>query len=91
MIVGAVLDMFFGFLSWIVDSIPQSVVPSWLGDSSSLLNTVLAQVGSMSVWLPIPLIVTVGSALLLVYGIAFGVKLVRIVISLLTLGGGSAA
>lgn len=80
-------DLTHVLLGWL----PAVPVPSWLGDADGLMGTVFGYAGSMGVWFPVPLAVTVTGAILAAWGIGFAVKAVRIVASFFTLGGGSAA
>jgi hypothetical protein len=45
----------------------------------------------MGVWFPAPLVLTVLGALLTIWLVSFSIKVIRMVVSLFTGGGGSAA
>lgn len=91
MVTDSIVLWFFGLLDWILDLIPTVPIPGWLSDAEGPLSTVLTYAGSMGVWFPTDLLVTVLLAVLSAWGIGFAVKVVRIVASFFTAGGGSAA
>lgn len=78
-------------LSALCAALPVVTVPSWLSSSDSAFSTVFAAAGSMGVWFPSTLVVTVLTALLALWLVGFGIKLARMVLSLFAAGGGSAA
>lgn len=86
----AVIGWFFDVLNLVLSALPTVPVPDWL-DASGFMGTVFQHVGGLGVWFPIPLLVTVLGALVAVWVVAFGIKVVRIIASFFTLGGGSAA
>jgi hypothetical protein len=71
--------------------LPVIAVPSWLSSSSGAVSQVFAAAGSMSVWFPAALVMTILAGVSALWLAAFGVKAARIVASFLTGGGGSAA
>ena len=84
-----VLGQFVYMVFWLLPDLP-SPAPL-LGGVGSGVGQVFAAVGSLAFWVPFP---AAGAALLVVAtvaGVVFGIKLVRIVASFLTGGGGSAA
>lgn len=91
MITDAILNFFGGVLHAILQALPVVAVPDWLASGSSAVSTVFGFVGSMGVWFPGPLALSIIGALLAVWLVGFGIKIARIVISLFTFGGGSAA
>lgn len=78
-------------LSWIFGALPVVAVPSWLSSGSGAMSTVFQAAGSMGVWFPTGLLVTVLTAVLVMWLVGFVVKVTRMVLSLFTAGGGSAA
>jgi hypothetical protein len=90
-----VTDWLIGLLADLVHSVmgdlPTFAVPEWLVTGSGAVGTVFSYAGSMGAWFPSQLAVTVALAILAAYGVGFAVKLIRIVASFVTLGGGSAA
>ncbi len=91
MISDAILTFFQGVLHAMLSALPAVDVPGWLVSGASAVTTVFSFVASMGVWFPGSLALTVMTSLLGVWLIGFGIKVVRIVISLFTFGGGSAA
>jgi hypothetical protein len=71
-------------------ALPAIPVPSWM-TTSGPIGTVFADAGSMGAWFPLPLVITVALAISGTWAVSFGIKAFRIVLSFLTLGGGSAA
>lgn len=66
-------------------------MPEWITSIASYTGTVYAFASSMGVWFNWGLLAIVLSTLFVTWIAAFVIKLVRIVASFLTLGGGSAA
>lgn len=78
-------------VAWLIDLIPLPDPDPILSGISGGIGSVFAAAGALSFWVPFG---AAGAAVLLVAavaGVSFGVKVVRIVASFLTLGGGSAA
>ncbi len=75
----------------LTSALPTIAVPSWLSGNDSAFSTVFSAAGSMGVWFPSTLVVAVLSGLLVIWLASFVVKIARIVLSLFTAGGGSAA
>jgi hypothetical protein len=90
MIVEWFLGLLVSLLESLLAAIPTFDPPSWFTSSTSGFASVFAVSQSMGVWLPVNLGFTVAVALLTCIVIGFGIKLVRIVASFLTAGGGSA-
>jgi len=91
MIVDAFINMVVSWLGSMIDSMPQANLPDWMNGPLDFVNTVFGFANSMSVWFPTPLVMTIIGALFTVYAISFGIKVVRILISHVTGGGGGAA
>ena len=79
-----------GIVAWVVGLFPTIAPPSWLTDANSSLATAAGYVGSMGTWVPVPLVITVAGAVLACWVVGFGIKVVRILLSFLLAGGGSA-
>lgn len=81
-------------LGWIFSALfalfPTIPVPSWLSIDGPV-GTVFQAAGSMGVWFPVQLVATVVGTLLVVWASGFVIKAARMVVSLFTGGGGSAA
>lgn len=70
--------------------IPVIPVPGWVTSPSGAVATVFQAAGSMGVWFPGPLAITVIGAVLVVKVAGLGIRLARMILSLLTGGGGNA-
>lgn len=90
MVTDAIIGVLHSVLSTVLGWLPTFTLPTWMSDTGPLA-TVLGYAGSMGAWFPTTLAATVLVAVLAAYAVAFGVKIVRIVASFATLGGGSAA
>jgi hypothetical protein len=90
MIVEWILSLGTLLLTSLCSTLPVITVPSWLSSTDSVFSTVFSAAGSMGVWFPAPLLVTVLTAVLAFWLIGFTVKLARMVLSFFTAGGGSA-
>lgn len=90
MVTDAILDFLYNLIGTVLGALPTITVPAWM-DASGPLATVMTFAGSMGAWFPVPLLVTVLLAVLTAWGIAFAIKITRIIASFLTMGGGSAA
>lgn len=88
-----ILDLIFGMFASIalglLDAIPVIPVPAWITQLAGFASTIFGFAHSMGVWFPVGLIVTVGTALLAIALASFGIRVVRILISHLTGGGGA--
>lgn len=91
MITDFLLDILFWIIRMLVALLPDIELPGWVQDISSMGAEVFETANSMGVWFPWALILTVVTAVLAAAGIGFGIKVVRMVISHVTGGGGSAA
>jgi hypothetical protein len=78
-------------LTTLAGALPTISVPSWLSGNDSAFSTVFSAAGSMGVWFPTTLVVAVLSGLLVIWLASFVVKVARMILSLFTAGGGSAA
>lgn len=65
--------------------------PGWLLDAGGLWNQAMQVGAGLDAWIPWPLLVTVTLAVFACLATSFGIKVVRLVLSLFTGGGGSAA
>lgn len=85
------LALAFAILRGIVGLLPTDDPPEWLDDGAGYVSTVLAKGAGLGAWIPFQLAGTVLAAVLACVAIGFTIKLVRIVASFFTAGGGSAA
>ena len=90
MITEWVLTAFQWLLHTLLSVLPVVTVPSWLSGNDSAFSTVFSAAGSMGVWFPSTLVIAVLTGVLALWLIGFGIKLVRVVASFFTAGGGSA-
>ena len=91
MITGAVLKFFAALFQHVIGALPLAGPPPWIVGQSSSIGVVFADAGSMSVWFPTQTFTTVLGSLMTLWLVGFGIKFARIVVSLFTGGGGSAA
>lgn len=91
MIANWILSVTGWLLHALVSVLPAVSVPAWLTGNDSAFATVFSAAGSMGVWFPSTLVVAVLSGLLVIWLASFVVKIARMVLSLFTAGGGSAA
>jgi uncharacterized membrane protein len=87
----AILKMLVFVLVGVLSILPTVPVPDWLTGADSAIGTVFQDAGLMSVWFPIGLATTILVALGGIWLAGLAVKFARIVISLMTGGGGGAA
>jgi hypothetical protein len=90
MITGTILRMLAGIANALLSVMPHVSVPSWL-NAGGAVNTVFQAAGSMGAWFPVGLVVTVATAVLSIWLVGFAIKAVRMGLSVLTGGGGSAS
>lgn len=91
MITEWLLTAFQWLLHTLLAALPTVTVPSWLSGNDSAFATVFSAAGSMGVWFPSTLVIAVLTGVLALWVVGFGIKIVRIVASFFTAGGGSAA
>lgn len=91
MITGAIVSWFGAFIGWLGSLLSLPTPPAFLGDLAGYVATAAGYVASTSVWMPWSVMVAVLAAWAVCLAAGFAVKLVRIVASFLTAGGGSAA
>lgn len=90
MVTDYLITTFTSVVHAVLSVLPTITVPSWLSQSGPVA-TVFSDAGSMGVWFPTPLAVSVAAAIFAAWAIGWAIKLARIVASFLTAGGGSAA
>lgn len=96
MITDRVLSVVLSPIYWLLGAFPDVSWPLWFAASGSGSVAERAAVWGSSVgllggWFPVAEFFDAGSLVLVCIGVAVAIKLVRIVVSLLTAGGGSAA
>jgi hypothetical protein len=88
MITDGLLNFVGSILHAVLSVLPAVAVPDWLSGASSAVGQVLGYVGSMGVWFPGPLALSVIGALLAVWLTGYLINMARLVVSLLSGGGG---
>lgn len=91
MITAAVFDIICLLVGELIELFPPVEVPGWLGSATGYIPTVFAFASSMGVWFPWDVLSVVLMAVFGVWIASFGFKVIRICISHVTGGGGSAA
>ena len=86
-----VLTLTSGFIAWAFGLLSLPEVPVWLEDSDTWFSTIKEFMADTEVWLPWSLALAVIGISLTVLAAAYAIKIGRIVLSFLTLGGGSAS
>lgn len=91
MIVKWLFGAFLAFIDQLVKLLPTDGPPSWWAGASDKIATVWGYASGLGAWLPYSTALTVAGGCLVVAAIGFTIKVIRIVASFLTAGGGSAA
>lgn len=86
-IIGVLVEIVLGIASLLPDDEP----PAWLLGAGDTLSGLLGQFAALGAWAPVGLLVTVVQAVITAWLIGFAIKIIRIVVSFFTAGGGSAA
>lgn len=91
MIFEAIIDVFVGFVKFVIGLFPTSNPPGWFSSTSESLSTVWSYGAGLGAWIPWGIVGSVVTAVLSCVVIGLTIKLARIVASFFTMGGGSAA
>ena len=91
MITTYIVGWWGSFVGWLGGTVHLPAVPSFLGDLAGYVATAGSYVASTGAWIPWSLMVTVIGVWAACLGAGLAVKVVRIIASFLTAGGGSAA
>lgn len=91
MITEAVVNLLVGLFTFLLDLMPDVTLPAWIGTSTTALGTALGHITLLDNWIPVQAIGHVVVFILGCFTVAFGVRVGRMLISLFTGGGGSAA
>lgn len=90
----AFVDWLLGLLrqawDWIVAQIVVPSPPGWMVDAAAMMGQLTSQVGALSNWVPIPVLVGVLAWGAMLVVAAFTIRIIRIIASFATLGGGGA-
>lgn len=91
MIFEAIVSAVVALLTFLAGLLGDLPAPDWLTSLSGPLGELVALGDGMGAWVPWSLARTIFLAVLASMAVGLGIKLVRIVASFLTAGGGSAA
>lgn len=91
MILEAIITAVVAVLSALGDLFPEMDTPAFIGSISSQISSVTGQMAPLGNWVPFGAAGTALQLVLAAIAIAIVVKVVRIIASFLTAGGGSAA
>lgn len=91
MILEAIVNFFAGVVEFFLNLLPSMDPPGFVTGFGEKVSDVLGYASGLGAWLPLGLVATVTGALIVCIGVGFGIKVVRIVASFFTAGGGSAA
>lgn len=91
MVTERLIDLVAGFASFVIGLVPAPGVPAFFTDATNAASSVGDLFASVSVWFPLGLVAAVLTAWALTWGVGVSIKVVRIVASFFTAGGGSAA
>lgn len=91
MITELVLGVLASVVSFVGGLFPSMTLPTWLASIPVWIDSLGSYLTGMDAWVPWDHFATVLGFLALALSIALAIKLVRIVASFLTAGGGSAA
>jgi len=87
----AIIKVFAGMASFLIGLLPSWTPPSWLADVTTTMGDAIGYIGMLNGWVPVSAIGTVCGFILAAGAIAWGIKIARMVLSVATGGGGSAA
>lgn len=83
------------FGAWLISTIlgwmPTFTLPSWVSSIAGELTSALSLANKFGYWVPVQALATVAGFILTCFTVAFTIRVVRIVASFFTAGGGSAA
>lgn len=91
MITSAIMRVLLGFMTFVLGLLPSFTPPAWMADLAGYVSSGLGAFSSLSYWIPVGAVGTVVALVVVVQGIALALKLARMVLSVVTGGGGSAA
>lgn len=90
MIFEGIINAVAGIVSFIAGLMPEFDTPAWLTTIAAKIDLVVANMAPLGVWLPFGAAGTAVTLVLAAVAVAVIIKLVRIIASFLTLGGGAA-
>ena len=91
MIVDKILDILASVVIFIIDLFPTWTFPTWWTSAITGWSSIVAGISDLAHWMPLDAIFQVAGAVFIVSIFSFSVRILRIVLSLFSGGGGSAA
>lgn len=96
MITEAIINVLAGILSWVLGLMPTIALPPYVtgtgaGTANGALTTAMTALWSVDAIVPVAQLIAAAALVLLALGVAVGVRVLRIIASFLSAGGGSAA
>lgn len=91
MILDALLNALTNAAVFVFGLFPTWSLPSWWNNAMTGWGTIVAGISDLAHWVPLNAVGQVAIAVFLVSAFAFGVRVLRIVLSFISGGGGSAA
>jgi hypothetical protein len=79
------------FWEWVCSWLPAPEVPAWLASAGPTIQGFVSKIGGLGAFLPFSVLGAVLGLLLLLMVASLAIKVVRIIASFFTMGGGSAA
>lgn len=89
-LVNWLLDQFNRAWQWVLDQIVVPPPPQWMVDAAAMVGQLTGQVGQLSHWIPIPVLIGVMAWSAVLVLAAITIRIIRIIASFATLGGGGA-
>jgi len=81
MIFDAIFGSFASLLASLLGALPTYTLPDFFTQTIAVWTQVLAVVGKLSFWLPLPTIGLMGTAVFSAVGVAIAVRLLRVVLA----------
>lgn len=91
MIFEGIVNVFVGFVNFVLSLFPQVGPPDWMEEGAVRLDDAFGYAAGLGAWIPWSVVGMVFSAVMACVVLGFTIKLVRIAASFFTAGGGSAA
>jgi len=89
MITSWILDLIADAWEALLGAIPVPSEDSWVSDISGSVSWVSTTLSGLGAWIPFPLLGAVLGTVAIVWGVAVGIRIGRMVLSLFTGGGGA--
>lgn len=91
MITQQLIDWLMWSVAWLIDLLPDFDLPDWYGTAVNFWANTIASAASLDAWVNLGAVYNAAILVFASIGIAIAIKVGRIALSFLTLGGGSAA